>query len=262
MTARKKGVSGVDAISCFAWMVVVLIGVGVFVIPAAFLGHLIRFTPSVSDLLSGHNLDKKYPLAVLRFAVVDVAILVVLASSVKMRSVSLVRADVGPPASAHDIAEALGPTTLSPAEAVINAPDRRDAEPTGRSVEQLCDLYLERGEPDAVIDSLSRCTFSGSGLWKAQALRDKGLKDAALAVYDDCIREGKKRRVKLEHIARYRKADLLLEIGDMARARRELGRLYADDPTYEDYARLLDKIRAPSASASREPIPEQVRHAV
>ena len=154
-------------------------------------------------------------------------------------------------------------------EVTLTAREARDAQPTRQRARPLtgicgalCDLYLELGEPDAAIDLLSRCTFAGSELWKAQALRDKGLTDAALAVYDDCIREGKKRGVRLEYIARYRKAALLLDNGDVARARRELGRLYADDPTYKDYAGLLDKIKAPGTSATREPIPEQVRYAV
>jgi hypothetical protein len=53
-----------------------------------------------------------------------------------------------------------------------------------------------------------------------------------------------------------------LTTGEVARARRELGRLYADDPTYKDYAGLLDKIATPRPAATREPIPEQVSHAV
>ena len=154
-------------------------------------------------------------------------------------------------------------TTLSASEA--RQADSRGPAGGGRLTgisQTLCELFEELGEPDAVIDVLRRYTFFGSDLWKAQALRDKGLKDAALAVYDDCIREGKTKRIRLEYIARYRKAELLLENGDVARARRELGRLYADDPTYNDYAGLLAKIDAPRSSETREPIPEQVRHAV
>jgi hypothetical protein len=93
-------------------------------------------------------------------------------------------------------------------------------------------------------------------------LADRGLLDAALAVYDDCIQEGNRRGVRLEYIARYRKAALLLYLGNISHARKELGRLSADEPDFEDYAGLLDQIRAPDNATVREPIPEEVRFAV
>jgi len=126
----------------------------------------------------------------------------------------------------------------------------------------LCALYIDLGEPDRVVDYLKNHGFPGDGLWKARALVDKGLPDAALAVYDDCIREGKRAGIRLEQVARYWKAALLLETGDIVRARRELARLYADDPAYEDSEGLLHEVKAPRETPRREAIPEDVRHAV
>ncbi len=56
--------------------------------------------------------------------------------------------------------------------------------------------------------------------------------------------------------------DVLINMGDLAQARRELARLYADDPTYEDHADLLEIVKAGGTQSGREPIPERVRHAV
>jgi tetratricopeptide (TPR) repeat protein len=125
-----------------------------------------------------------------------------------------------------------------------------------------CSDYLFLGEPDAALDIMSRVDFVGDAYLKARALADKGLTDAALVAYDDAAREGKERKMQLQFSARYNKAKLLVEIGDLSRARRELARLYADDPTYEDDAGLLDKVKAPTRSGKRVPIPEAVRHAV
>jgi len=147
----------------------------------------------------------------------------------------------------------------------LRAP-RSDAGPLSGLGHVVCQLRTELGEADRVIEYIESYTFPGWELWKASALEDKGLTDAALAVYDDCIRRGKREGIMLESIARYRKAALLISIGDMSRARRELGRLYADYPAYDDIAGLLDKVKVTTRSSSRElkrePVSEEVRHAV
>jgi tetratricopeptide (TPR) repeat protein len=128
--------------------------------------------------------------------------------------------------------------------------------------EALCRMHEVFRDWDALLEATSRLWFPGSTLFKASALTHKGLTDAALLVYDDAIREGRKMGIRLEYLARYRKAGLLIELGEIAQARRELARLYADDPNFEDYFGLLEKIKRPSIAVGREAIPEEVRHAV
>lgn len=126
----------------------------------------------------------------------------------------------------------------------------------------LCFLYLAIGEPDSALDLLSRKYFVGDVYLKAQALRDKGLTDAALVAYDDASKKGKKEGKVYQFHARYEKAKLLISLSDFTRARKELARLYADEPSYADEDGLLDAVKPRTRSSGRTPIPEAVRHAV
>jgi hypothetical protein len=82
---RRDPLSEMTVDGCLGWMLaiglVVVVCIGIFVIPAAFVGHLLQFTPSINDVFSGHNLNKRYPLVVVRFAILDVGIGVVLIGS-------------------------------------------------------------------------------------------------------------------------------------------------------------------------------------
>jgi tetratricopeptide (TPR) repeat protein len=128
--------------------------------------------------------------------------------------------------------------------------------------EALCVLHEIREEWDELLAVSGRSWFTAADLFKANALAHKGLNDAAIVVYDDAIRAGKKSGIRLQHLARYRKAALLIDMGDLTRARRDLARLYADDPTFDDQAHLLDRVGTATSRRGRQPIPEDVRHAV
>ena len=90
-------------------------------------------------------------------------------------------------------------------------------------------------------------------------LAQRGLTDAALKAYDDAIRVRKYGPER--HDARYAKAKLLIGIGQLTRARKELARFYADQPDFTDDDGLLDAVK-PSSTGDRTAIPEQVRHDV
>ncbi|MFI5003469.1 MAG: HNH endonuclease [Solirubrobacterales bacterium] len=126
----------------------------------------------------------------------------------------------------------------------------------------LCLRYIFSGQPDAALDLLNRSRFVGDVYRKAEALADKGLTDAALVAYDDAIKVGKKGGMYYQFHARYNKAKLLISLGQLTRARKELARLYADQPTYSDEEGLLDAIKPSRRTTSRAAIPEEVRHAV
>ncbi len=126
----------------------------------------------------------------------------------------------------------------------------------------LCRIYMALGEYDRLLDVAARYPSLDRDLLKANALKQKELIDAALLTYDDVIKQAKRRRLRVERVARYAKAKLLIETGDLARARSELARVYADEPGFPDDAGLLEKTKTPSAATGRQPIPEAVRHAV
>jgi hypothetical protein len=126
----------------------------------------------------------------------------------------------------------------------------------------VCELYRRIGYWAQLVSFASRCTISAADVYKAEGLARTGMQDAALVTYDDVIRKAKKKNPQLEQYARYRKSAFLVDLGDVGRARRELARLYADNPFFDDYERLMDKVKSATSSPRREPIPERVRHAV
>jgi tetratricopeptide (TPR) repeat protein len=87
-----------------------------------------------------------------------------------------------------------------------------------------------KNEDDA---TLATCIFQG------QALEKKGMTDAALEVYRDALRS-KKRNDELLKRARYQRGRLYLKLGKKAQGKKDLGRVYADEPGYLDVAQLLE----------------------
>lgn len=74
---------------------------------------------------------------------------------------------------------------------------------------------------------------------QAQALEHQGMDDAALAVLREALRY-KKRDAELLKQARYGRGRLYLKMGKKAQGRKDLGQVYADDPSFADVARLLE----------------------
>jgi tetratricopeptide (TPR) repeat protein len=136
-----------------------------------------------------------------------------------------------------------------------------------------CRCYTDASvnHPDAALAVISAEPFEHHLFFKALALEMKGLYDAALLTWDDAIRDEEDhepKRLPVPSVSkpsyrmRYMKAKLLIQLGDHTRARRELARLYADEPLYSDVAGLLDAVKVSTRSDGRAPIPESVRHAV
>lgn len=75
-------------------------------------------------------------------------------------------------------------------------------------------------------------------LCQAEAMEAQDLPDAALEAYRDALKS-KKRDPELLKDARYGRAQLYLRTGKRGMAKRDLGRLYADDPDYRDVQALL-----------------------
>jgi hypothetical protein len=139
--------------------------------------------------------------------------------------------------------------------------------------EVLCYLYEQLGDPDRVLDVISRVpAFYELALQRAQALERKGLSDAALLVYSEYVGALEQRPVGMAEPfdsdrrsldwARYGKARLLAGDGRLRAARDELARLYADSPSFPDSHGLRGTLERPRSRAGRQAIPEEVRHAV
>jgi len=76
-------------------------------------------------------------------------------------------------------------------------------------------------------------------LYKARALRKLGLLEAAKETLSEALRRKKDRPAELLHALRYERALVYEELGERSRARRELERVYAEAPDYEDVAQRL-----------------------
>lgn len=76
-------------------------------------------------------------------------------------------------------------------------------------------------------------------LYKARALRQLGMLEAARETLTTALRRKKDRPPELLHALLYERALVYEELGRHARARTDLQRIFADDPDYEDVARRL-----------------------
>ncbi|MDP9266349.1 MAG: DUF4236 domain-containing protein [Chloroflexota bacterium] len=87
-------------------------------------------------------------------------------------------------------------------------------------------------------------------LYRARALRVLDLPDAAAATLTTALAQKNDRDAELLKSLRYERALALDAAGQHARARRELEKLYADDPRYEDIASRLGLAGPPPPSAA------------
>ncbi|RMG41986.1 MAG: DUF4236 domain-containing protein [Planctomycetota bacterium] len=76
-------------------------------------------------------------------------------------------------------------------------------------------------------------------LYKARALRQLGMLEAARETLTRALRRRKDRPLELLHALRYERAMVYEELGQHSRARADLQRIFAEDPDYEDVARRL-----------------------
>jgi tetratricopeptide (TPR) repeat protein len=128
------------------------------------------------------------------------------------------------------------------------------AQPDPKLTLSLCELLAAQGAwrevnevaaPVANSDDVSLQTK----LFQAQALEAQRLEEAAISVYTECLRS-KKRGDPLLRAARYGRGRLLLSLGRRKLAARDLGLVYAEDPTYGDVASLVRELGAAEFAAA------------
>ncbi len=121
-----------------------------------------------------------------------------------------------------------------------------DEAPSPPTLALLCDIYAAAEEWDEIVHvaagvSNDDDTTLTIKLLQAQAMAKQGLPDAALAAYREALRSTKREKSLLRE-ARYERAKLYQELGKKAMAKRDLGRLYGEDPDYRDVAALLRQL--------------------
>jgi tetratricopeptide (TPR) repeat protein len=152
---------------------------------------------------------------------------------------------VGSPAATVLLAESYAATNRLP-EAIGLMQQVHDHAPTTPMLLMLCDLYRQAGDWDEIVHVTAGLSNEDNltllaRLWQADAMEHQNLPDAALEVYRDALKS-KKRDAQLLKQARYSRAALYVKAGKTAMAKRDLGRLYADDPDYKDVATLLPSL--------------------
>jgi tetratricopeptide (TPR) repeat protein len=113
----------------------------------------------------------------------------------------------------------------------------------------LCELLLQQNAWSDVNELAASMTNQDDvslqiKLFQAQALAAQGLSDAAISIYNECLRS-KKRDPSLIKAARYERGRQLLGLGRRKQAARDLGIVYAEDPGYADVATLVGAATAP-----------------
>lgn len=112
----------------------------------------------------------------------------------------------------------------------------------------LCELLLDTGQDQAtcqqvvkLAEGIENDTSLHTALlyYRAKALRQLGLNDAAKDVLTTTLRKKKDRSNELLQALRYERALLLEATGDAKGARKEFEALYAESPDYEDVAARL-----------------------
>jgi tetratricopeptide (TPR) repeat protein len=118
-----------------------------------------------------------------------------------------------------------------------------ELDPAPALVLSLCDLYADTDAWDEIVDVAAGTRNEDDislqvRLFQAEALEHQGMNEAAIAAFKDALRSTK-REPELLKAARYGRGRLYLQLGKRAQGRKDLERVYADDPGYRDVAELI-----------------------
>jgi tetratricopeptide (TPR) repeat protein len=110
----------------------------------------------------------------------------------------------------------------------------------------LCAMYERAENWDEIVHATAGISNEDDltltlRLLQAEAMEKQDLPDAAFEAYRDALKS-KKRDQELLKKARYKRAMLYIAVGKRAMAKRDLGRLYGEDPDFEDVAAALQSL--------------------
>jgi tetratricopeptide (TPR) repeat protein len=132
-------------------------------------------------------------------------------------------------------------------EAIGLVQQLHEHEPDEHLLLLLCSMYQQAGDWDEIVHATAGITNQDDltlllRIVQADAIGKQGFPDAALDVYRDALKS-KSRNPELLKEARYGRASLYLRTGKQGMAKRDLSRLYADNPDYKDVAQILRGLR-------------------
>ena len=126
-----------------------------------------------------------------------------------------------------------------------------EAQPDSVIILSLCDLYAEAGAWDEIVDTAAGIQNDDDitlqiRLLQARALREQGVREAALNVCRDALRS-KKRDSELLKEARYERGKLLLELGKTAQGKRDLEQALRERSEVPGRGRARPRLRTTTA---------------
>ncbi len=156
------------------------------------------------------------------------------------------RIDVGSAAASVVLAECYRATGRLQ-EAIGLVQQLYEHEPEAHLLLILCSMYQQAEEWDEIVHVTAGVSNQDDvtllvRIVQAKAMEKQGFPDAALEAYRDALKS-KSRNSELLKEARYGRASLYLRAGKQGMAKRDLSRLYADDPEYRDVPQLLQTLR-------------------
>jgi len=112
----------------------------------------------------------------------------------------------------------------------------------------LAELLSESGRYEEVIENLAGLenldfVHTGCLLYLGRAFRQKGLGDAAIAVFNQALRRKKGRPRELMQQLRFERGLTYMQLGRRAPARKDLEKLYAENPRFKGLGRYLAFLR-------------------
>ena len=111
----------------------------------------------------------------------------------------------------------------------------------------LCELYAARGLWDGVVERAKDVEAADdvtleTRIYYGRAMQEKGLDEAAIAVFADALRKKKNRSPRLLREAAYRRAVSYQNLGKTSQANREFQKIYAEDPDFRDVGEKISKL--------------------
>lgn len=109
-------------------------------------------------------------------------------------------------------------------------------------------LLIDSGHLQQALDYIEAHPWRGDALWRGRILAQLGDRDRAVTVLTEFLREtdddvlDADLDMTMRCMARYQKARMLIERGDLKNARREVRRVFSEDPDFEDYDGLRRQV--------------------
>lgn len=108
----------------------------------------------------------------------------------------------------------------------------------------LCELYAQNGVWEGIIERAEKVVISDDisleiSIYRARAMQEKGLHEAAISLFTEVLRKKKGFDADLLVEAQYWRAISYETVGKKAQANKEFQKIYAANPNFRDLAQRL-----------------------